>query len=98
MAKKKRWNSMEERRIRQENALHAHLTRLIVAERERWAVVVQAPDPPLPIPLPQVTTRVTESEHKCLLKVSTGKQVTGRQGPHTPEVGVNLTSPGHTHL
>ncbi|XP_029805132.1 E3 ubiquitin-protein ligase CHIP isoform X2 [Suricata suricatta] len=35
IAKKKRWNSIEERRIHQENELHAYLTRLIVAERER---------------------------------------------------------------
>ncbi|XP_055991041.1 E3 ubiquitin-protein ligase CHIP isoform X3 [Sorex fumeus] len=35
IAKKKRWNSIEERRIHQENELHAYLTRLIMAERER---------------------------------------------------------------
>ncbi|XP_052513589.1 E3 ubiquitin-protein ligase CHIP isoform X1 [Budorcas taxicolor] len=35
IAKKKRWNSIEERRIHQENELHSYLTRLIVAERER---------------------------------------------------------------
>ncbi|MCI4374883.1 hypothetical protein PGIGA_G00011760 [Pangasianodon gigas] len=34
-AKKKRWNSMEEKRISQENELHAYLTKLILAERER---------------------------------------------------------------
>ncbi|XP_038618833.1 E3 ubiquitin-protein ligase CHIP isoform X2 [Tachyglossus aculeatus] len=35
VAKKKRWNSIEERRIHQENELHAYLTKLIMAERER---------------------------------------------------------------
>ncbi|XP_072457583.1 E3 ubiquitin-protein ligase CHIP isoform X2 [Notamacropus eugenii] len=35
IAKKKRWNSIEERRIHQENELHAYLTKLIMAERER---------------------------------------------------------------
>lgn len=39
IAKKKRWNSIEERRIHQENELHSYLTRLIVAERERWAAL-----------------------------------------------------------
>lgn len=37
IAKKKRWNSIEERRIHQESELHAYLSRLITAERERWA-------------------------------------------------------------
>lgn len=36
IAKKKRWNSIEERRIHQESELHSYLTRLIAAERERW--------------------------------------------------------------
>uniref|UniRef100_A0A9L0KCX8 E3 ubiquitin-protein ligase CHIP n=1 Tax=Equus asinus TaxID=9793 RepID=A0A9L0KCX8_EQUAS len=35
IAKKKRWNSIEERRIHQESELHSYLTRLITAERER---------------------------------------------------------------
>lgn len=35
IAKKKRWNSIEEKRINQENELHAYLTKLIVAEKER---------------------------------------------------------------
>ncbi|XP_069840421.1 E3 ubiquitin-protein ligase CHIP isoform X2 [Dendropsophus ebraccatus] len=35
IAKKKRWNSIEERRINQENELHAYLTKLILAEKER---------------------------------------------------------------
>uniref|UniRef100_A0A8B9JAS6 E3 ubiquitin-protein ligase CHIP n=1 Tax=Astyanax mexicanus TaxID=7994 RepID=A0A8B9JAS6_ASTMX len=35
IAKKKRWNSLEEKRISQENELHAYLTKLILAERER---------------------------------------------------------------
>ncbi|XP_054246969.1 E3 ubiquitin-protein ligase CHIP isoform X1 [Indicator indicator] len=35
IAKKKRWNSIEERRINQENELHSYLTRLIMAEKER---------------------------------------------------------------
>ncbi|XP_051698160.1 E3 ubiquitin-protein ligase CHIP isoform X1 [Oryctolagus cuniculus] len=35
IAKKKRWNSLEERRIHQESELHAYLARLIAAERER---------------------------------------------------------------
>ncbi|XP_041833255.1 E3 ubiquitin-protein ligase CHIP-like isoform X2 [Melanotaenia boesemani] len=35
MAKKKRWNSMEERRIHQESELHTYLTRLILAEKKR---------------------------------------------------------------
>uniref|UniRef100_W5L843 E3 ubiquitin-protein ligase CHIP n=1 Tax=Astyanax mexicanus TaxID=7994 RepID=W5L843_ASTMX len=34
IAKKKRWNSLEEKRISQENELHAYLTKLILAERE----------------------------------------------------------------
>lgn len=45
IAKKKRWNSIEERRIHQENELHSYLTRLIVAERERWAVVAGSRSP-----------------------------------------------------
>ncbi|XP_010003911.1 PREDICTED: E3 ubiquitin-protein ligase CHIP isoform X2 [Chaetura pelagica] len=36
IAKKKRWNSIEEKRINQENELHSYLTRLIVAEKERY--------------------------------------------------------------
>ena len=43
IAKKKRWNSIEERRIHQENELHSYLTRLIVAERERWAPLLESP-------------------------------------------------------
>uniref|UniRef100_A0A3B3S266 E3 ubiquitin-protein ligase CHIP n=1 Tax=Paramormyrops kingsleyae TaxID=1676925 RepID=A0A3B3S266_9TELE len=35
IAKKKRWNSIEEKRISQENELHAYLTKLILAEKER---------------------------------------------------------------
>lgn len=35
MAKKKRWNSIEEKRINQENQLHAYLSKLILAEKER---------------------------------------------------------------
>ncbi|XP_073504686.1 E3 ubiquitin-protein ligase CHIP isoform X2 [Phyllobates terribilis] len=35
IAKKKRWNSIEERRINQENELHAYLTKLILVEKER---------------------------------------------------------------
>ncbi|KAG7265583.1 hypothetical protein CRUP_020154, partial [Coryphaenoides rupestris] len=35
MAKKKRWNSIEEKRINQENELHAYLTKLILADKER---------------------------------------------------------------
>lgn len=35
IAKKKRWNSIEEKRINQENELHAYLTKLILAEKER---------------------------------------------------------------
>ncbi|KAM9505101.1 E3 ubiquitin-protein ligase CHIP-like [Salvelinus alpinus] len=34
-AKKKRWNSIEEKRINQENKLHAYLTKLILTEKER---------------------------------------------------------------
>lgn len=35
IAKKKRWNSLEERRINQEGELHAYLTKLIQAEKKR---------------------------------------------------------------
>lgn len=35
IAKKKRWNSMEERRIKQESELQAYLTKLILAEKKR---------------------------------------------------------------
>ncbi|KAG8006575.1 STIP1-like proteiny and U box-containing protein 1 [Nibea albiflora] len=35
IAKKKRWNSLEERRINQESELHAYLTKLIQAEKKR---------------------------------------------------------------
>lgn len=35
LAKKKRWNSIEEKRINQENELLAYLTKLILAEKER---------------------------------------------------------------
>ncbi|KFP67566.1 STIP1 homology and U box-containing protein 1, partial [Cariama cristata] len=35
IAKKKRWNSIEEKRINQENELHSYLTKLIMAEKER---------------------------------------------------------------
>ncbi|KFP91717.1 STIP1 homology and U box-containing protein 1, partial [Apaloderma vittatum] len=34
IAKKKRWNSIEEKRINQENELHSYLTKLIMAEKE----------------------------------------------------------------
>ncbi|KAK1164766.1 hypothetical protein AOXY_G15160 [Acipenser oxyrinchus oxyrinchus] len=34
IAKKKRWNNIEEKRINQENELHAYLTKLILAEKE----------------------------------------------------------------
>lgn len=71
IAKKKRWNSIEERRIHQENELHSYLTRLIVAERERWAVVA-GPKTPSPS---QVST--LSSKHKYLMKVNTGEQKDG---------------------
>ncbi|XP_015263583.1 PREDICTED: E3 ubiquitin-protein ligase CHIP [Gekko japonicus] len=35
IAKKKRWNNIEEKRINQEDELHSYLTKLIVAEKER---------------------------------------------------------------
>lgn len=35
LPRKKRWNSIEEKRINQENELHAYLTKLILAEKER---------------------------------------------------------------
>lgn len=35
IAKKKRWNSIEDKRISQENELHAYLTQLILAEKAR---------------------------------------------------------------
>ncbi|KAM9844058.1 E3 ubiquitin-protein ligase CHIP-like isoform 2-T2 [Aulostomus maculatus] len=35
MAKKKRWNNLEERRISQECELHGYLTKLILAEKQR---------------------------------------------------------------
>ncbi|XP_059381209.1 E3 ubiquitin-protein ligase CHIP [Carassius carassius] len=35
IAKKKRWNSIEEKRISQENELHDYLSKLILAEKER---------------------------------------------------------------
>ncbi|KAJ7305732.1 hypothetical protein JRQ81_010098 [Phrynocephalus forsythii] len=35
IAKKKRWNNIEEKRINQENELHSYLTKLITAEKER---------------------------------------------------------------
>ncbi|KAH0631800.1 hypothetical protein JD844_019627 [Phrynosoma platyrhinos] len=35
IAKKKRWNNIEEKRINQENELHSYLTKLIMAEKER---------------------------------------------------------------
>lgn len=63
IAKKKRWNSIEERRIHQESELHSYLTRLIAAERERWV----SP------PQPSYFIRLTLShQHKCLLKDNTG--------------------------
>ena len=34
-AKKKRWSSIEERRIHQESELHAYLNKLILAEKKR---------------------------------------------------------------
>uniref|UniRef100_A0A671VSF5 E3 ubiquitin-protein ligase CHIP n=1 Tax=Sparus aurata TaxID=8175 RepID=A0A671VSF5_SPAAU len=37
VAKKKRWNSLEERRINQESELHAYLSKLIQAEKKRHA-------------------------------------------------------------
>uniref|UniRef100_W5MRJ9 E3 ubiquitin-protein ligase CHIP n=1 Tax=Lepisosteus oculatus TaxID=7918 RepID=W5MRJ9_LEPOC len=40
IAKKKRWNSIEEKRINQENELHAYLTKLILAEKERYTGAV----------------------------------------------------------
>lgn len=71
IAKKKRWNSIEERRIHQENELHSYLTRLIVAERERWA-------PPLRVTTLRLTLRC---EHKCLLKANSGTQKMEGKGP-----------------
>uniref|UniRef100_A0AAZ3NZR3 E3 ubiquitin-protein ligase CHIP n=1 Tax=Oncorhynchus tshawytscha TaxID=74940 RepID=A0AAZ3NZR3_ONCTS len=41
IAKKKRWNSIEEKRINQENELHAYLTKLILAEKERCHISLQ---------------------------------------------------------
>ncbi|XP_048350977.1 E3 ubiquitin-protein ligase CHIP [Sphaerodactylus townsendi] len=35
IAKKKRWNNIEEKRINQEDELHSYLTKLIMAEKER---------------------------------------------------------------
>ncbi|XP_078125920.1 E3 ubiquitin-protein ligase CHIP-like isoform X2 [Sander vitreus] len=35
IAKKQRWNNMEERRINQESELHAYLTKLILSEKKR---------------------------------------------------------------
>ncbi|XP_051876934.1 E3 ubiquitin-protein ligase CHIP [Pristis pectinata] len=35
IAKKKRWNSIEDKRIQQENDLHDYLTKLILSEKER---------------------------------------------------------------
>ncbi|XP_054848340.1 E3 ubiquitin-protein ligase CHIP isoform X1 [Eublepharis macularius] len=35
IAKKKRWNNIEEKRISQEDELHSYLTKLIMAEKER---------------------------------------------------------------
>ncbi|KAL2298740.1 hypothetical protein Nmel_014335 [Mimus melanotis] len=43
IAKKKRWNSIEEKRINQENELHSHLTKLIVAEKERLSQLCEVP-------------------------------------------------------
>lgn len=40
IAKKKRWNNIEEKRINQENELHAYLTKLILAEKERYKELV----------------------------------------------------------
>lgn len=56
IAKKKRWNSIEERRIHQESELHSYLTRLIAAERERWV-----PPPPSML-LPRVDTESPAQE------------------------------------
>uniref|UniRef100_A0A670ZGM8 RING-type E3 ubiquitin transferase n=1 Tax=Pseudonaja textilis TaxID=8673 RepID=A0A670ZGM8_PSETE len=41
IAKKKRWNNIEEKRINQENELHAYLTKLIMAEKERAQFLFQ---------------------------------------------------------
>uniref|UniRef100_H9GG01 E3 ubiquitin-protein ligase CHIP n=1 Tax=Anolis carolinensis TaxID=28377 RepID=H9GG01_ANOCA len=40
IAKKKRWNNIEEKRINQENELHSYLTKLIMAEKERYGMPV----------------------------------------------------------
>lgn len=60
IAKKKRWNSIEERRIHQESELHSYLTRLIAAERERW----------VPPPTGYFLGLTLSHQHKCLLKDS----------------------------
>lgn len=76
IAKKKRWNSIEERRIHQENELHSYLTRLIVAERERWAVMTDSGNPPSP-PFTPPNKSPLCYEHKCLLKANPGDRREG---------------------
>uniref|UniRef100_A0A3Q3GEC0 E3 ubiquitin-protein ligase CHIP n=1 Tax=Labrus bergylta TaxID=56723 RepID=A0A3Q3GEC0_9LABR len=44
IAKKKRWNNLEEKRINQESELHAYLTKLILAEKKRQVVHIDVSD------------------------------------------------------
>ncbi|KFP09521.1 STIP1 homology and U box-containing protein 1, partial [Egretta garzetta] len=53
IAKKKRWNSIEEKRINQENELHSYLTKLIMAEKERARSLGTRSPPTLGSPHPQ---------------------------------------------
>lgn len=84
IAKKKRWNSIEERRIHQESELHSYLTRLIAAERERWV-----------LPPKGFLGLTLSRQHKCLLKDS--NQYMGSPGGKRPEMGRALSFPGRGH-
>lgn len=85
IAKKKRWNSIEERRIHQESELHSYLTRLIAAERERWVF------PPAKL-LHQVDT-----ESPAQVFIERQHWHTGSPGGKGPETGRALTFSGQDH-
>ncbi|NXC23123.1 CHIP protein, partial [Corythaeola cristata] len=71
IAKKKRWNSIEEKRINQENELHSYLTKLIMAEKERELAECRKT---------QQEENVDESRSRVQLASIEAKHVSGEAG------------------
>ncbi|KFV14990.1 STIP1 homology and U box-containing protein 1, partial [Pterocles gutturalis] len=70
IAKKKRWNSIEEKRINQENELHSYLTKLIMAEKERTNPEIK---------IAQQRKVIFKLDHSCCT-VQPGAGVRGQRG------------------